>query len=253
MMPGRIEAVRSVQIGDALLLCGDCLQILPSLEGVGALITDPPYSSGGMTRGDRMLSTTVKYQSTGVLGEHPNFTGDNRDQRGFLAWSSLWLTQALSATKPGGIAALFSDWRQLPTMTDALQAGGWVWRGIVPWDKVNSRPIPNRFRSQCEYVVWGTSGPRSFKLSGATYHPGILTALPPATASRVHSTQKPLSIMETLCQIAPPGALVLDPFMGSGTTGVARLASGRRFVGIEKDPHYFDVAVRRLSEHLKAA
>ncbi len=182
---------------------GDCRAVIPGLATVDAVITDPPYSSGGMVRGDRMASTRDKYQSTGAQKEHADFTGDNRDQRGFVAWASLWLDEALMVTRPGGMCCLFSDWRQLPSMTDALQAGGWVWRGIVPWDKVNSRPMPNRFSSQCEYIAWGTNGPRDFSTADAVYHPGILRELPPQ--NRMHASQKPVGIMQQLCAVVPRG------------------------------------------------
>jgi site-specific DNA-methyltransferase (adenine-specific) len=248
---------RREEIGDAVLYCGDALELLPELirQGVqiDALATDPPYSSGGMVRGDRMQSTRDKYQSTDVDVEHPEFTGDNRDQRGFVAWASLWLMYALEITKPGGVAMLFSDWRQLPSMTDALQAGGWVWRGVVPWDKVNARPMPNRFRAQCEFVLWGSNGPRDFSTEGAEYHPGILTERAPSGDAREHATQKPVGVMATLCKIAPPGGVVLDPFLGSGTTGVACAGIGRRFIGFEKSPVIFDRACFRLEEAHGAA
>jgi site-specific DNA-methyltransferase (adenine-specific) len=239
--------IETFTIGPATIYRADCLEVLPKLRDIDALITDPPYSSGGMVRGDRMQTTRAKYQSTDVAREHADFTGDNRDQRGFVAWSALWLMYALDAVKPGGIACLFSDWRQLPCMTDALQAGGWVWRGVVPWDKVNARPMPNRFRAQCEYVVWGTAGPRDFDMSAADYHPGILTEKPPANEDREHSTQKPVGIMSTLSLVAPAGGVVLDPFMGSGTTGVACIATGRRFIGIEKSHQHFATAHERIT------
>jgi site-specific DNA-methyltransferase (adenine-specific) len=240
--------VRVEQIGLATLYLGDCIEIIPQLERFDALICDPPYSSGGMVRGDRMGSTRDKYQSSDVQVEHPEFTGDNRDQRGFHAWSALWLMQALDKCAPGGVAALFSDWRQLPTVTDALQSGGWVWRGIVPWDKVMARPMPNRFRAQCEFVAWATNGPRDFSTDGASYHPGILTEKPPTNDDRVHSTQKPVGVMRLLSRIAPPGGIVFDPFMGSGTTGVGAIDEGRIFIGIEKDPRIFDIACKRIDQ-----
>ncbi len=65
---------------------------------------------------------------------------------------------------------------------------------------------------------------------------------------REHSTQKPVGIMQTLCKVAPLGGVVLDPFAGSGTTGVACMGIGRRFVGIEKEPRYFDIACRRIED-----
>lgn len=241
-----MSAPERVVIGNAELWWGDCLDVIPALSAVDAVISDPPYSSGGMVRGDRMASTRTKYQSSDVEVAHPVFTGDNRDQRGFHAWAALWLMHALAITRPGGCAMLFSDWRQLPTMTDAMQSGGWVWRGIVPWDKMSARPMPNRFRAQCEYVVWGTNGPRDFTTKGASYHPGILAERPPSHGERVHSTQKPVGVMEALCRVAPMDGVVLDPFAGSGTTGVAALHTGRRFIGVEKERSYFDIACERI-------
>ncbi|MFW6024045.1 MAG: hypothetical protein ACOC8P_00320 [Dichotomicrobium sp.] len=114
---------RKEQIGDATLYLGDCLHVLPVLSEVGGIITDPPYSSGGMVRGDRTGKTSTKYQSSDAINIHADFTGDNRDQRAFGYWMALWLSEALRATKPSGMCCLFSDWRQLPTTSDAIQAG----------------------------------------------------------------------------------------------------------------------------------
>lgn len=100
-----------VKIGDATLYHGDCLEVFLSLNGIDALITDPPYSSGGMVRSDRMASTRSKYQSSDVITEHPLFSGDNRDQRSFGYWMALWLGAALRSSKPAALCALFSDWR----------------------------------------------------------------------------------------------------------------------------------------------
>jgi site-specific DNA-methyltransferase (adenine-specific) len=245
------KATWKTRDGRVRLYRGDALEWLPRLPrgSIDAFVTDPPYSSGGMVRGDRTVSTRQKYQSTDVQTEHASFTGDNRDQRGWIAWSAIWLLQCLEVATPGGVACVFSDWRQLPSATDALQAGGWVWRGIVPWDKVNARPMPNRFRSQCEYVVWATNGPRPFATKGAEYHPGILRCIAPK--DRVHSTQKPVSILHDLCRISPAGKRIADPFLGSGSTGVAAIQTGRRFVGIEKDHGFFDIAVDRIKAAIR--
>ena len=237
--------------GQAVMYRGNCLGIIPTLPkgSIDAVITDPPYSSGGMMRGDRTGSTRSKYQSSGkLITEHASFSGDNLDQRSYLEWARMWLSLALYVTKPGGVAITFSDWRQLPTATDALQVAGWVWRGIVPWDKINARPMPNRFRAQCEFAPWASNGPRDFTREGATYHPGVLSECPPYNAKRQHSTQKPVGIMETLCKIVVEGETVLDPFSGSGTTGVACLRTGRRFIGMELDPGNFEIACKRIEE-----
>lgn len=240
-----------VVIGSAELWCGECRAVMRRLRPtVDAVITDPPYSSGGMTRGDRMAGTAEKYQSSNAATMHPGFAGDNRDQRSFIAWASLWMGEALEICKPGGVLVAFADWRQVPSLSDAIQAGGWVWRGIVPWDKQQSRPMPDRFRAQCEYALWATNGPRAFDMGSgtATYHPGLISEPAPATREREHSTQKPVRLMEALCQIAPTGGTVLDPFMGSGTTGVAAIQQGRAFIGIERERHYFDIACRRIEQ-----
>jgi site-specific DNA-methyltransferase (adenine-specific) len=131
------------------IVCGDCLEVMRGLpDGVfDALVTDPPYSSGGQFRSDRSQSVAVKYvQTDSVQTCRTDFTGDNRDQRAFLVWCTMWLSEAFRLTRPGGICAIFTDWRQLPTMTDAIQCGGWVWRNIVTWWKPGIRSDYERVR-----------------------------------------------------------------------------------------------------------
>jgi site-specific DNA-methyltransferase (adenine-specific) len=166
---------------------------------------------------------------------------------------ALWLGQAMDVLKGGGMACLFSDWRQLPACTDALQIAGLVWRGIAVWDKINARPMPDRFRAQAEYIVWATNGPRDFDTASgeAGYHDGVFSIQAPPTSEREHSTQKPVELMERLVAIAHPGETVLDPFMGSGTTGCACARTGRRFIGMELTEHYFDIACKRISDAYK--
>jgi site-specific DNA-methyltransferase (adenine-specific) len=242
---------RVEHIGNATLYLGDCLEILPTLEGVDAVVTDPPYSSGGAFRGDRTQSTLAKYQSSGVQKVHALFSGDNRDQRSWAYWVALWLGAAMRSTTPGGMSCLFTDWRQLPSLTDAVQAAGWVWRGVAVWDKQNARPMPNRFTAQAEFIVWATNGPRSTIAEGASYHDGVFRVTAPPTAEREHSTQKPIGLLEYLVAVAPHGGTVLDPFMGSGTTGVACANLGRKFIGIEIEPKYFDISCKRIEDAYK--
>lgn len=241
-----MSAPERVVIGSAELWHGDCLEILPTLPKVDAIVTDPPYSSGGMVRSDRMASTRAKYQSSDVKVEHPVFSGDNRDQRSFGYWMALWLGAALRRTAPAGLCCLFTDWRQLPTMTDAMQAGGWIWRGIAPWDKVNARPAPGRFSGQAEYLVWGTNGPHNPDKKTAKYGKGVFRHNSPHMDDRQHATQKPIALMEEILGITNDEATILDPFMGTGTTGVACANLGRKFIGIEIERKYFDIACERI-------
>ena len=108
----------------------DVFDVLDTIDGFDALITDPPYSSGGMVRGDRAnRSTLQKYTDNSEWGSMPNFTGDNRDQRGFLLWCNLWMGASRLRASTSANCLTFTDWRQLPTLTDALQLSGWVWMG----------------------------------------------------------------------------------------------------------------------------
>jgi site-specific DNA-methyltransferase (adenine-specific) len=235
-----------VVIGPATLYNADALAVLPQLAGLDALLTDPPYSSGGQFRSDRVLDTRKKYvQSDSSSQQLPDFSGDNRDQRAFVYWASLWSAAALRACRPGAVGMFFTDWRQLPASTDYMQSGGWVWRGIVPWCKPDARPQLGRFTAQCEYVIWGTAGTMPLDPTAETI-PGFYECSAPR--NRVHVTQKPLALMRELLRIVEPGGVVLDPFMGSGTTGVAALQTGRGFVGIELDPAHFDNACERIND-----
>lgn len=230
---------------------GDALAVLASLPdaSVDMVATDSPYSSGGQMRGDRMQDTSAKYQNSEDRGSLPEFAGDTRDQRAYGYWCALWLVECLRVAKVGAPICLFTDWRQLPVTTDALQAGGWVWRGIVPWNKTEAaRPQKGRFRAQCEYVVWGSKGP--MPVEGPAL-PGFFEKYLPAR-QKTHIAEKPEEIMREIVAICPPGGVVLDPFIGSGPTLAAARATGRRAIGSDLLLVNCDLAARRLSQEVLA-
>lgn len=230
---------------------GDALLILPTLPdgAVDAVVTDPPYNSGGRTPNDRTGQSAIdKYVSGDAkTAGLEDFTGDSRDQRAYTAWLSQILAHCLRVSVPGAPLLVFTDWRQLPATSDALQAAGWIWRGIVPWHKPIARPHRGGFRRSCEYVLWATNGPVD-AARNPVYLDGIVRGSQPR-AGRLHITQKPVDVMRELVGICAPGGVILDPFTGSGTTGLAALAEGRSFVGIEQSRHYYKVASQRL-EHV---
>lgn len=230
------------------LIQGDCLDVLSGgglSQPVDLVLTDPPYSSGGLFAGDRKKATGSKY-TDGSSG-FQDFSGDNMDQRSFTEFMRMVLSRARMLTKDGGIVACFVDWRNLPALTDALQAAGWVWRGVVVWNKKSSRPQLGRFRNQCEYVVWGSNGPLPLE-RGVGVLPGVFTCSNVHSKHRHHQTEKPVEVLSGLIEICPQGGVVLDPFMGSGSTGVAAVNTGRSFIGIELDPGYFETAQQRINE-----
>ena len=231
------------------LIQGEALPALHAMadESIDAVITDPPYSSGGFSRDDKGKDPDAKYTQSSAQGRYPTFSGDSRDQRSYLAWCSLWIAECVRVLKPGGYFMAFTDWRQLPVMTDAVQAGGVFWRGIVAWDKGRGARAPHKgyFRHQCEYVIWGTKG-AAIQLE----HDGPFDGCIQSTVRRDdkhHMTGKPTALMRELVRPVLPGGVVLDPFAGSGTTGVAAVLSGRRFIGIEREAAYADISRARLA------
>jgi len=226
---------------------GDALEVLPELVGIGSVITDPPYSSGGAFRGDRTNNTLAKYIASDSSKQRTldDFTGDNRDQRSFLAWATLWLNAARNASVPGALVCSFTDWRQLPILSDAIQCGGWVWRGIAPWSKRFGRPREGGFSSACEYVLWGTNGPLHV-------HPVHAAGIFEHTIEheREHIAQKPETVMRWLCAAAPPLGPILDPFMGTGTTLRAAKDLGKLAIGIEVNEAWCEYAARRLAQEV---
>jgi site-specific DNA-methyltransferase (adenine-specific) len=237
-------------IGDCTLYLGDCRDVLSTLGDVDAIVTDPPYSSGGTFRSDRTRTTGAKYIGGGYVDvetayKRPEFSGDNKDQRSFLIWSEGWMRDCFKVCRDGAVLCVFTDWRQLPTTSDAIQCAGWTWRGIFPWDKTEAAP-PQRgwFRNQCEYVLWASSGVIPAK---GDCLPGLFRQSV-AAEGKEHIAGKPVALMKTLLRITPSGSKILDPFMGSGTTGVACAKLGRKFIGIEIEPEYFDIACKRIED-----
>lgn len=233
----------------------DCLEGLREIpdNSVDLVITDPPYSSGGMFAGDRKARTAVKYTgSYGKVSDLNDFSGDNMDQRGFTEFCRQVFAKCREKTKPEGVIVTFIDWRNLPAMTDALQAAGWTWRGIAVWHKPNGRPMKGRFRPEFEFIVWGSNGPMPFE-RGVGCLPGYYRYNNVAAKDRQHQTEKPLQLIEELLEIVPKGTTALDPFMGSGTTALACIRTGRNFIGFELSKEYHAIALERIAAEAPAA
>ena len=137
-------------------------------------------------------------------------------------------------------------WR-ISYIIERLESLDLKFKDIIRWEKPNPMPAnrDRRYVWDAEYAVWCARGKWTFnRLSDKYDRPEIVCATP---GKRLHPTQKPVQLMETLItRHSNPGDIVLDPFMGSGTTGVAAMKLGRKFYGIEKDPGYFAVAQDRL-------
>lgn len=241
---------------------GEACAVLAEIPSGAAdvLLTDPPYSSGGMFRGDRTRPVDDKYTQPGGGGGTPLirksfgvFDGDAKDQRAWMNWVTAWSWSARLICGDNGRAFVFSDWRQLPAVTDALQFGGWTWRGIMAWDKGQDRGLPLRgfFRQNVEFIAWGTNSAIDDR-SGVTSFPGAVITAPvrsDADGPKIHPTQKPTALLRHLLSVLPPGTrTVLDPFMGSGSTLRAAKDCGHRAIGIDVDERYCEIAARRIAQ-----
>lgn len=197
-----------VEIGDATLYLGDCMDVLPTLERLDAVITDPPY---GMKRDGKL-------QSTSSHGGHKGYE--------FLGWDQ--------GTPPREVfEAMFN-------LSDVQV----IWGGNF---------FPQHLPPSMGWLFWD-KGQRISQSDGELAFTNIQKALRVFTLNRaaiaqdgaVHPTQKPLALMKWCIEQAGHPQSILDPFMGSGTTGVAAIQMGRQFIGIEREQKYFDIACKRI-------
>ncbi|MBQ9349126.1 MAG: site-specific DNA-methyltransferase [Oscillibacter sp.] len=230
------------------IIQGDAVKILTQTAPgtFDAVITDPPYASGGRTQAEKTKSPTKKYSSMGDTAP-PTFEGEAMDQRSWINWCADWLRAARLASKPGAPLCVFIDWRQIPSLTDAVQRAGWIWRGIAVWDKGNSRPQRGRFRQQTEFIVWGSNGDMPISRPVPCL-PGVFRQGNPQ--NRIHLTQKPLEVMRGIVRITEPGGRIMDPFAGSGTTILAAVLEGYTATGVELSQEYARLAEERVRSEL---
>ena len=179
---------------------GDALAVLSALSdnSVDAILTDPPYSSGGVTLGARQAEPSHKYQSSETKRQYPPMLGDAKDQRSWTMWCTLWLGECWRIARDGAPLMVFTDWRQLPALSDAVQAADWKWLGIIAWDKKSARPQIGKFRQQCEFVLFAVKG--RFVAHTRSCLPGVYT-YPVIATQKVHLTSKPVNLIKDLLAV----------------------------------------------------
>lgn len=234
--------VRVEHIGGATLYLGDCREILPMLNGVDAVVTDPPY-------GIPHKFGIQKNSGKGVRRLQFDWDGPGVPEAVFAA---------VDMTAGLGMAHFWwCGLHQASGIADKLMDAGMVPK---PASWVKECPAPAGF---------GTWWPSGFEIGVYAYRTGAWFGDTDRKRSNVftadsyrhgqpgkvdHPTQKPLGLMERICSaVVPPDGTALDPFMGSGTTGVACVKFGRSFIGIEIEPKYFDIACRRIEDAQRQA
>jgi hypothetical protein len=211
-----MSILRKEIIGDATLLLGDCRDILPTIERPGVIVSDVPYGV------DFVSARKGRFRGVGIAGDSTTAARD---------WVLEW-----AGDMP---ALIFGSWKiERPRRT----------RTRLIWDKgdhvgMGDLSLPWKPNDEEIYVIGeGFTGQRQ---GGVLRHHAIAGTVAIARG-RHHPTEKPVPLMLDLVERCPAG-VVLDPFMGSGTTGVACAVLRRPFVGIEINPEYFDVACRRIA------
>ena len=213
--------VREVTIGNCRLIQGDCLAVMPLLGKVDAVVTDVPYGISQSSNGLRRLdygawdgadATDVALTALGYCSDVPSV----------IAWC---------------------DWRQLQKIAEVMPGRS---ERPLTWAKPNP-PVLNGqslFLSATEHAFYGKR-PSAWFSGGCIKSYWVGTAPP----DRQHPTQKPEWLMRACVQATvSTDSVCLDMFMGSGTTGVACVNLGRSFIGIEQDPDYFDICVKRITD-----
>jgi site-specific DNA-methyltransferase (adenine-specific) len=228
---------------------GDCIDFLATLEdnSVDCLLTDPPYASGGNLKS---MATGLKYggiRRKGARGsDYQDFLGDNHDDLTHLNWMRMVLNEAFRVLKDGAPIFIFSDWKQYHLTSQAIQIANLIWRGAIVWHRTaNNRPYAG-FRNRCEFILYGSK--KKWKIT--KYNEGFIEchSLSYQSGNKLHMTEKPLPVLKHLLDILEDGSVVLDPFMGSGSTGDACIKLGHKFIGAEISEHYFNVAKKRLEK-----
>lgn len=222
--------MRIEKIGNATLYLGDSRDVIDQVRSADALITDPPYGIG------------FKYASHDDRPE--SYDG------GYGKWLWSILEKAERILTPGSPCFV---WQATPNIPNF---GSWFprkWRlFIAAKNFVQMRGSAMQF-SFDPVIVWWTPGAKPWSDGTANRDFHIANTAPTATSGRAIERQHPCprpadQMRHVVSQWCRPDSIVLDPFMGSGTTGVACATQGRRFVGIEKDEAYFDIAVRRIEQ-----
>jgi DNA modification methylase len=149
------------------------------------------------------------------------------------------LRQAFGQVDAGWLYA-FSDWRMWPTLLDLAESSGYATRAMIVWDK-GSPGMGHGWRAQHELVLCGVRPGSKFELPDGQGN--VIQCA--RTGNELHTTEKPVELLARILQVTSNAATVYDPFLGSGTTLIAAETLGRTCYGMEIEPRYVDVAVRR--------
>lgn len=242
------------------ILCGNSLELLKTFPDCCAdmILTDPPYNIS--KKGKKIDRTKIQNRSlrrNGVRSKELNYDFGEWDRfesrEAFLEWTEKWVREAFRILKPTGNFVSFFDKRLTNHFQDIIDKYGYTRQTLV-WHKTN--PVPQIFKvgfaSSTEFITWATKekgAKHTFNYCLNHAHNFIETPICMGKERTKHPTQKPLKVICWLMEyLSNEGDLVFDPFLGSGTTAVAAKILNRKFVGIEINPEYCQLAKERISQ-----
>lgn len=204
---------------------GDCLEKIKKIpnDSIDLIVTDPPYFLGMTHNGQKGSFNDLKICE-------PFFDG--------------LFAEFVRVLKVTGKIYFFTDWRgyafYYPIFSKHIPA-----RNLIVWDKKSG--AGNCYNFSHEFIIYGTLKPYNQGGSNVWRETAFSSGAKKTNGEKVHPTQKPVELIERIIKDGSDvGAVVLDPFMGSGTTGVACVNTNRKFIGIELDEQYFEIAKQRI-------
>lgn len=235
------------------LINGDCLEALRSIDGdsVDLILTDPPYN----------LGLFMKERATNLKALRDNYFGaagwDNLEYDQWNESMDSFFDEAGRVMKPGGSMVVFMAVIKVESIIAQAVKHGFYYKTTGTWHKQNPMPrnMNLHFVNSTESWIYFTYGARvgTFNNEGKVVHDYFESPVTPKSERRYgkHPTQKPIALMDFFVEkLSNPGDLVLDPFMGSGSSGVSAIRNGRRFIGIELEETYYDIATNRIQDEL---
>jgi site-specific DNA-methyltransferase (adenine-specific) len=225
-------------------MLGDCLERMKEIPdgSVDMILTDPPYEISKKSNFHTMPDRKNKRTGTDFGEWDYNFNNES------------WIDICCRKLKKGGTIIAFNDFRKATTIHNLMITNGVEYKDTLVWHKTNAMPRnrDRRFITNVEMIQLyvKSKGKWTFNRQHESYESSVLSFASESGGAfkRYHPTQKPLKLISKLIGICSnEGDTILDPFMGSGTTGVACKNLNRNFIGIELDEEYFKIAQDRIS------
>lgn len=233
------------------LINGDCIEKMKKIQSstIDLIITDPPYNLGKFMADRDTNLGKMRDNFFGVAG------WDDLDYKEWKKSMNKFFHQAARVIKDGGSMIVFMSIIKVETLINIAQKNGFYYKTTGIWHKSNPMPrnMNLHFVNSTESWVYFTYRARTgtFNNSGKVLHDFIETSVTPQGERKYgkHPTQKPEQLMEHFVTIlSDEDDTILDPFMGSGSTGVVAVRNNRKFIGIELDDKYFYIAQSRIQE-----